>query len=106
MSMNGDSLEEKKADSAVWRGIELLRWIYTHQHANVPDIDTVSPRDIKYDLRCSVDVRLNIISVCLLSKASLAEIAKYGATLLFGHLESSRFIDHLLSIDFTRTRVA
>lgn len=38
-------------------------WIETHHDANVSYVDTVGPRNIKYDLRCSIDVRLDIIGV-------------------------------------------
>lgn len=57
---------------------------YTHHDPNIPYVNTVGPRSIKYDLRCSIDVRLNIIDVRLLSTAGFAKVAKDWATGLFG----------------------
>lgn len=75
----------------------------THHDPDVPYINTVGPRDIKYDLRCSIDVRLDIIGVRHLPKAGFAKVAKYWATGLFGPLKPPRLIDHPISIDFART---
>lgn len=71
---------------------------YTHHDPNIPYVNTIGPRSIKYDLQCSIDVRLNIIDVRLLSKGGFAKVAKDWATGLLGPLKPSRLIDHPISI--------
>ena len=76
---------------------------FTHHDPKVPYVNTIGPRNIKYDLRCSIDVGLNIIGVRLLSKAGFAKVAKYWSTGPFGPLEATGLIDYPISVNFSRT---
>ena len=76
---------------------------YTHHDPKIPYVNTVGPRNIKYDFRCSIHVRLNIIGVRLLSKAGFAKVAEDWVTRLLRPLKPSRLIDHPIFINFAWT---
>lgn len=78
---------------------------HTDHDPNVPFVNTVAPWNIKYDLRCSIDIWLDEIGVHILSEARFAKVAKHCTPGFFRPLQPSRLVYDPITIDLARSWV-